>query len=69
MGDLEMLVGRLGVPVEGSWDDVLKPRQVRKRVKGVSSWFEAHPWVLLIGLVVVTMVVAVVLISVFGSHQ
>lgn len=69
MGDLEILVGRLGVPIDGSWDDVLKPRQVRKRVKGVSSWFEAHPWVSLVGVVVLTMVFAVVLISVSGSHQ
>ena len=69
IGDLELLVGRLGVPVEGSWDDVLKPKQVRRGIKGFSSWFEAHPWLSLIGLVLVTLVVAVVLISILGSQH
>jgi hypothetical protein len=69
IGDIEILVGRLGVPVEGSWNDVLKPKEVRRRVKGVVSWTSAHPWVVLIATVVLSLALVVVGISLADSWR
>jgi len=69
IGDIEILVGRLGVPVEGSWNEVLKPKEVRKRVRGVVSWTSAHPWVVLFATVVLSLAVVVVGISAADSWR
>lgn len=63
MADMEILVGRLGVPVNGSWSEILKPRQVRREVKGVVRWTTAHPWVVLIASVLLTSALIVALIA------
>jgi hypothetical protein len=69
IGDIEILVGRLGVPVEGSWNEVLKPKQVRRKVKGVVSWTSAHPWLVLVATVVLGLAVVVVGISLADSGR
>jgi hypothetical protein len=61
--EMEVLVGRLGVPVEGSWNEVLKPKEVRRRVKGVVRWTTAHPWIVIIGAVMLSLALIVLLIA------
>jgi hypothetical protein len=63
IADLEILAGRLGVPVDGSWSEVLKPKEARRRVKGVVRWTTAHPWMVLIMSVVLSVVLIVLLIA------
>ena len=69
MGDIEILVGRLGVPVEGSWTEILKPAEVRRRVKGVVRWTTAHPWLVLISAVILGVVLVVLLIALLAPSS
>ena len=69
LGDMEILVGRLGVPVDGSWNDVLKPNDVRRQVKGVVRWTTAHPWSVLIAAVILTFALIVLLIALLAPSS
>ena len=63
LADMEILVGRLGVPVEGSLNEILRPKQVRRRVKGVVRWTTVHPWLVLTSAVILSFVLIVLLIA------
>jgi len=69
LGDIEILVGRLGVPVDGSWNDVLKPNEARHEVKGVVRWTTAHPWLVLIAAVILSFALIVLLIALFAPSS
>ena len=69
LGDIEILVGRLGVPVDGSWNDVLKPTEARHEVKGVVRWTTAHPWLVLIAAVILSFALIVLLIALFAPSS
>ncbi len=68
LADMEILVGRLRVPVEGSWNEILNPMEVRRRVKGVVRWTTAHPWVVLISAVILSFVLIVLLIALLAPN-
>jgi hypothetical protein len=68
LADMEILVGRLGVPVEGSWNEVLKPKEARRQVEGVVRWTTAHPWFVLISAVVLTFVLIILLIQLLSPN-
>jgi len=63
MADMEILVGRLGVPVEGSWTEILRPKEVRREVKGVVRWTTAHPWLVLVAWVILSVALIIALIA------
>lgn len=48
--DLSRLCARAGLPLAGSWDDVVTSRVARRNYPGSYSWWLAHPWIFAIVL-------------------
>ena len=68
MAGMEILVGRLGVAVEGSWNEILKPTEVRREVKGVVRWTAAHPWMVLVASVILSVALIIALIALLSPR-
>jgi hypothetical protein len=55
--DLAHACAYAGLPLTGSWDDVVTSRVARRKYPGSYSWWLAHPWIF-------TMVVSIILVAV-----
>jgi hypothetical protein len=51
--DLSRVCTAAGLPLTGSWDNVVSSRIARHRYPGSYSWWLAHPWVLAMAISVV----------------
>jgi hypothetical protein len=58
MDDIQRLAAALNVPIDGSWNSLMTPDELRSRLPGSVSWIEAHPY--LFGILITPVVLIVI---------